>query len=73
MLNLLSGFIGLVTLILMIPAVLPLLGALNWILVPIALFGAFIGLMSSKKSGQYFCLIVAAYGALRLFLGGGIF
>ena len=71
MLNLLSGFIGLVTL--MIPAVLPLLGALNWILVPIALFGAFIGLMSSKKSGQYFCLIVAAFGALRLFLGGGIF
>jgi hypothetical protein len=42
-------------------------------LVPIALFGAFIGLMSSKKSGQYFCLIVAAFGALRLFLGGGIF
>ena len=45
MLNILSGFIGLVTLILMIPAVLPLLGALNWILVPMALFGAFIGLM----------------------------
>jgi hypothetical protein len=72
MLNILSGFIGLVTLILMIPAVLPLLGALNWILVPMALFGAFIGLMSSKKGGQYFCLIVAAFGALRLFMGGGI-
>jgi hypothetical protein len=73
MLNILSGFIGLVTLILMIPAILPLLGALNWLLVPLALFGAFIGLMSSKKSGQNFCLIVAAFGALRLFLGGGIF
>ena len=54
MLNIPSGFIGLVTLILMLPAVLPLLGALNWILVPMALFGAFIGLMSWKKSGQYF-------------------
>ena len=73
MLNILSGFIGLVTLILMSPAVLPLLGALNWILVPMALFGAFIGLMSSMKSGQYFCLLVAAFGALRLALGGGIF
>ena len=73
MLNILSGFIGLVTLVLMIPAVFPLLGALNWILVPMALFGAFIGLMSSKKGGQNFCLIVAAFGALRLFLGGGIF
>jgi hypothetical protein len=52
--------------------VFPLLGALNWLLVPMALFGAFIGLMSSKKGGQNFCLIVAAFGALRLFLGGGI-
>jgi hypothetical protein len=72
MLNILSALIGLVTLILMIPAVFPLLGALNWILVPMALFGAFVGLMSSKKGGQYFCLLVAAFGALRLFLGGGI-
>ncbi|MFC3440325.1 hypothetical protein ACFOKF_03775 [Sphingobium rhizovicinum] len=73
MLNILSGFIGLVALILMIPAALPFLGGLNWLFVPIALFGAFIGLMSSKKGGQNFCLIVAAFGALRLFLGGGIF
>jgi hypothetical protein len=72
MLNLLSALIGLVTLVLMIPAVFPLLGALNWLLVPMALFGAFIGLMSSKKGGLNFCLIVAAFGALRLFLGGGI-
>ncbi|WBQ15379.1 hypothetical protein [Sphingobium yanoikuyae] len=72
MLNLLSALIGLVTLVLMIPAVFPLLGALNWLLVPMALFGAFIGLMSAKKGGQNFCLIVAAFGALRLFLGGGI-
>jgi len=72
MLNILSGLIGLVTLILMIPAVLPLLGALNWLLVPLALFGAFIVMMSSMKSGQNFCLIVAAFGAFRLFLGGGI-
>ena len=38
MLNILSGFIGLVTLVLMIPAFIPLLGALNWLLVPMALF-----------------------------------
>ena len=34
--------------------------------------GAFIGLMSSKNGGRNFCLIVAAFGAFRLFLGGGI-
>ncbi|MEJ7932806.1 hypothetical protein WG907_00860 [Sphingobium sp. AN558] len=72
MLNILSGLIGLVTLILMIPAVIPLLGALNWLLVPIALFGAVIGMISSKNGGRNFCLIVAAFGALRLFIGGGL-
>ncbi len=73
MLNILSIFIGLVTLILMIPALFPLLGALNWLLVPVALLGALVGLMSSRKTGQNFCLLVAASGAFRLFLGGGIF
>lgn len=72
MLNILSIAIGLVTLILMIPAVFPLLGALNWLLVPVALVGALVGLMSRHKSGQNFCLLVAGFGALRLFLGGGI-
>ncbi|UZW56849.1 hypothetical protein NUH86_09115 [Sphingobium sp. JS3065] len=73
MLNILSALIGLFTLILMIPAVFPLLGALNWLLVPVALFGAFVGMLSAKNGGRNFCLIVAAFGALRLFLGGGIF
>ena len=72
MLNILSGFIGLVTLVLMIPAFIPLLGALNWLLVPMALFGAVIGAISSRNGGRNFCLIVAAFGALRLFLGGGM-
>lgn len=72
MLNILSALIGLVTLLMMIPAVLPLLGALNWLLVPIALVGALVGMMSSKNGGRNFCLIVAAFGALRLFLGGGL-
>jgi hypothetical protein len=72
MLNILSSLIGLFALVLMIPAVLPILGIVNWLLVPIALFGALIGMLSSRNSGRNFCLIVAAFGALRLFLGGGI-
>ncbi|WP_242124631.1 hypothetical protein [Sphingobium sp. Sx8-8] len=73
MINMLSALIGLATLILMIPAVFPLLGALNWLLVPMALVGAFVGMFSSRNGGRNFCLMVAAFGALRLFLGGGIF
>lgn len=72
MLNILSALIGLVALILMIPTVIPFLGWANWLFVPLALFGAFIGLLSSKNGGRNFCLIVAALGAFRLFLGGGL-
>ena len=72
MFNVLSALIGLITLLLMIPAVFPLLGALNWLLVPMALFGAFVVMFSTKNGGRNFCLIVAAFGALRLFMGGGI-
>ena len=73
MLNALSILIGLFALLLMVPAFLPFLGIVNWLLVPIALFGAFIGILSTRNSGRNFCLLVAAFGALRLFLGGGIF
>lgn len=72
MLNILSALIGLVTLVLMIPAVFPLLGALNWLLVPMAIVGALVGMLSRRNGGRNFCLLVAAFGALRLFLGGGI-
>lgn len=73
MLNALSVLIGLFALVLMIPAFLPFVGALNWLLVPIALFGALIGILSTRNSGRNLCFLVAAFGALRLFLGGGIF
>ncbi len=73
MLNILSVLIGLFAFLLMIPAFLPLLGMANWLLVPIALFGALIGILSSRNGGRNLCLIVAAIGAFRLFLGGGIF
>lgn len=72
MLNILSIVIGLVALILMIPAILPFVAILNWLLVPLALFGALIGMASSRTSGRNFCLVVAAFGALRLFVGGGL-
>ncbi len=71
MLNILSVLIGLVALILMIPTIIPFLGWANWLIVPIALLGALVGMLSSRNGGRNFCLIVAGLGALRLFLGGG--
>ena len=72
MLNILSGFIGLIALVLMIPTILPFLGWANWLIVPLALLGALIGMMSSRNGGRNFCLIVAGLGMLRLFVGGGL-
>lgn len=72
MLNLLSIIVGLVALLLAIPAFLPLLGALNWLIVPIALFGVLLGFLSSSNSGRNLCLVVLAVCIIRLSLGGGI-
>lgn len=73
MLNILSIIVGLVALLLAIPAFLPLLGALNWLIVPIALFGVLLGFLSSSNTGRNLCLIVLAVCIIRLSLGGGIF
>jgi len=72
MLNLLSILVGLVALVLAIPFSLPLLGAGNWIVLPIAVIGIGIGALSSSNGGRNFCLIVFGIAVVRLMLGGGI-
>ena len=71
MLNLISILIGIVALLLAIPATIPLLWA-NWFVLPIAVVGAGIGMLSRSKGGRNFCLIVFAIAVVRLMLGGGI-
>ena len=72
MLNILSWLIGLLSLIIVIPATIPLLGWANWIALPFIVVGIVIGALSSKNSGRNFCLIVLVIAAVRLSLGGGI-
>lgn len=73
MLNLLSILIGIVSLVIVIPSQLPLLGWGNWIALPVIAVGIVVGALSSKDSGRNFCLIVLLIAAVRLMLGGGIF
>ena len=73
MLNLTSILLGLVALLLAIPAALPLLGWGNWIVLPIAILGAGLGALSRSNGGRNFCLIVLLIAVVRLSLGGGIF
>jgi hypothetical protein len=73
MLNVLAYLVGLVSLVIVIPAQIPLLGAINWVALPIIVVGIILGALSSKDGGRNFCLIILLIAAVRLTLGGGIF
>jgi len=72
MLNFASLIIGAVALLFAIVAFLPLLGWANWLIIPLALIGAAVGMASSSNSGRNLNLFVIVVGVLRLMLGGGI-
>jgi hypothetical protein len=72
MLNIASILIGLVTLLLGIVAFMPLLGWLNWLVIPIGIVGIAVGALSSTNGGRNLNIILVVIFALRLMLGGGI-
>lgn len=72
MLNLVSLIIGLVALVCAVVAFLPFLGWANWLIIPLAIIGAAVGLASKGTSGRNLNLFVIAVGVIRLMLGGGI-
>ncbi|HWK36074.1 hypothetical protein [Sphingomonas sp.] len=73
MLNIVSILIGLVALAFAIPGLIPLLGAINYIAIPIAVVGAAIGVLSRSNGGRNFNLLVLIVAAVRLWMGGFIF
>lgn len=72
MLNILSLVVGVVALILGIFAFIPLLGWAYWLIIPVALVGLVLGVLSSHNSGRNLNLVVILIGIVRLSLGGGI-
>lgn len=72
MLNLVSLIIGAVALLLAVVAFLPLLGWANWLIIPLALIGAAVGMASRSTAGRNLNLFVILVGVVRLSLGGGI-
>ena len=73
MFNLASLIIGFVALVLAVIAVIPLLGWANWFIIPLAMIGAVVGLISRGTAGRNLNLFVIVLGIVRLMLGGGIF
>ncbi len=73
MFNIASIIIGLVSLVCALVAFLPLLGLLNWLIIPLAIIGAAVGMISRGTAGRNLNLLVIVIGVIRLMLGGGIF
>lgn len=72
MFNVVSLIIGAVALICAVVAFLPLLGWLNWLIIPLAVIGAGVGMLSKGTAGRNLNLFVIVVGVIRLIIGGGI-
>jgi hypothetical protein len=72
MFNAASLIIGFVALVCAMVAFLPLLGWLNWLIIPLAIIGAGVGMISRGTAGRNLNLFVILVGIVRLMLGGGI-
>jgi hypothetical protein len=73
MLNALAYLVGLVSLVIVIPAQIPFLGWANWFALPLIVVGIILGALSSKDGGRNFCLVVLLIAGVRLMIGGGFF
>ena len=73
MFNFVSLIIGFVALIFALVAFLPFFGWANWLIIPLAIIGAVVGMVSRGTAGRNLNLFVIVIGIVRLMLGGGIF
>ena len=72
MLNILAFLTGLISLVIVIPSQIPLLGWGNWLALPLIAVGIVIGQISSSNAGRNFCLVIGLIAVIRLMLGGGL-
>ena len=72
MFNIASLIIGFVALIFAVIAFLPLLGWANWLIIPLAVIGAGVGVVSRGTAGRNLNLFVILIALVRLMIGGGL-
>jgi hypothetical protein len=71
--KLIAGIFAFVTIILLIIAFFPLLGWMNWAVIPFALISLVISVLAKAKGSTTICVVAVIAGLLRLMLGGGLF
>lgn len=70
--NLVSIIIGLVALFGALVGFVPLLGWLNWFVIPVAVVGLVLGLLGRERSGRNINAVVLVLAVARLAIGGGV-
>lgn len=71
--QLISILCGIFAAIFMVLGLIPLLGWVNWLVLPLCVIGVIFGVFGKeRRPGLVINLVVAAIAALRLFLGGGV-
>lgn len=63
---------GILSLFGMVLGLIPLLGWLNWLNIPLAILGLILSIIGKSKGGIIICIVAIFFGILRLMLGGGI-
>jgi hypothetical protein len=72
MLNFLSLAVGVVAFPIMLLGLIPLLGWLNYLVIPMAILGLALGALSDSNTGRNLNIVVLLVGGIRLWLGGFI-
>ena len=70
--NAVSLLIGILALLGALVGFVPLLGWLNWGVIPLAVLGLVLGVIARGNTGRNVNLVVIVVAALRLMLGGGL-
>lgn len=66
-----SVLIGLFAALCMVPSLIPLLGALNWLVLVVCVVGIIFGVFPERKIGLTINIAVGIVALVRLILGGG--
>ncbi len=70
--KLLGMVFGIFSLLVMVLGLIPLLGWLNWLNIPIAVIGLILSSIGKSSGGKTMCVVAIIFGILRLIFGGGI-
>jgi hypothetical protein len=73
MLNILSIIAGIIALPILLIALIPFLGSLNYLVLVLAIIGLALGAMSDSNGGRNLNIVVVVIAGVRLWFGGFIF